>query len=331
MTTLIALNTRDALVMGCDSLGTVTRRLIDPFDLVDYFDDNAELGLKVGSDGKPLLDKFSKIYRKAQLIPYSHMTHVDKLFSLDPLKMAVMSAGEVAIGDRTIKNLIGEFKSTNGFMKSTNANYTLRSVGNKLLRFLWQYYYQEYPDERRRPELELMLGGYNKLRHTPGIMRIHVHKNRGDKPDYDFGVFFGAQMKEIQRLAFGTDFENRMGIIRRSNDLLRQYRALLSQQLRAAGIKIKLKVPEKFLEELYFFKDWDLEGMEVNWGTFSEQNAIECVDFLVNIMINSQRFCTQMPTVGGEVQLAVIKKASGCNFVSRREWRHGDHAIPIKE
>ena len=69
MTTLVALNTRDALVMGCDSLGTVTRRLIDSFDLIDYFNDDAELGIKVGSDGKPLLDKFSKIYRKAQLIP----------------------------------------------------------------------------------------------------------------------------------------------------------------------------------------------------------------------------------------------------------------------
>ena len=95
---------------------------------------------------------------------------------------------------------MAEFKSTEGFIKSTNANYTLSSVGNKLLRFLWQYYHREYPDERRRPELELMLGGYNKRRHTPGIMRIHVHKNRKEKPDYDFGVFFGAQMKEIQRL-----------------------------------------------------------------------------------------------------------------------------------
>lgn len=38
MTTLVALNTRDALVMGCDSLGTVTKRLVNPFDLMNYFD-----------------------------------------------------------------------------------------------------------------------------------------------------------------------------------------------------------------------------------------------------------------------------------------------------
>ena len=32
MTVLVTLKTKDALVMGCDSLGSVTRDLVDPFD-----------------------------------------------------------------------------------------------------------------------------------------------------------------------------------------------------------------------------------------------------------------------------------------------------------
>jgi len=35
--------------------------------------------------------------------------------------MAVVTAGEIAIGDRTIKNLIGEFKTTDDFFKSGDA------------------------------------------------------------------------------------------------------------------------------------------------------------------------------------------------------------------
>ena len=94
---------------------------------------------------------------------------------------------------------------------------------------------------------------------------------------------------------------------------------------------MKLKQPGEFGDELNLFHNWKLEGMEANWGAFSEQNALECVDFLVNIMIKSHQFSSQMPTVGGEVQLAVIKRVSGCNFVSRREWRHEDYIVPMQE
>lgn len=332
MTTLIALNTRDAIVMGCDSLGTVTKRLVDPFDLVDYFDTNGDLNIKVDEQGQPILSDFSKIYNKSQHVPYDNMAYVDKLFALEPLEMAVMSAGEVAIGNRTIKNLLGEFKKTDSFEKSTEGtSYTLKSIGRKLLRFMWGYYLQMYPDERRRPELELMLGGYDKRKPTPGIVRIYVNENKIEEPDYDFGVFLGAQKKEIQRIVFGTDYENKLRLIERVDDLLKRYHSLLNQQLVDSGIQIQLKQPGEFGNELYIFNDWDLEGIEARWQAFSEQNAIECVDFLVNIMIKSQQFCSQMPTVGGAVQLAVIKKSSGCTFISRREWRHGDHAVPIKE
>lgn len=332
MTTLIALNTRDALIMGCDSLGTVTRRLIDPFDLTEYFEDDGDFHIKLDEQGQPLLSDFSKISGRAQHVPYNHMTHVDKLFPLEPLQMAVMSAGEAAIGDRTIKNLVGEFKTTDGFLASTQGtSYTLRSVGRKLLRFMWDYYYREYPDERRRPELEFMLGGYDKRKPTPCVTRIHVHENQIEDTDYEFGVFFGGQMKEVQRIVFGTDLENKIALVKRVYELLERYHSLLSQQLTDAGIQVQLKPPQEFGDGLFLFNEWRLNEMDASWGTFSEQNAIECVDFLVNIMIKSQQFCSQMPTVGGAVQIGVIKKSSGFTFVSRREWRHGDYAVPVKE
>lgn len=37
MTSLVALKTKDSLVLGCDSLGTTTRYLIDPLDLIEFF------------------------------------------------------------------------------------------------------------------------------------------------------------------------------------------------------------------------------------------------------------------------------------------------------
>lgn len=331
MTTLIALATRDALVMGCDSLGTVTRRLLDPFDLAEYFDPDNRFKAKLNPNGQPLLDDFSKIYLKSQHIPYDHMTHVDKLLPLSPPEMGVMFSGEMAVGDRTIKSLIAEFKSTSTIFKGNDTNYTLKSVGNRLLKFLWPIYLQQHPDEHTRPELELMLGGYDKRRPTPGVIRLFLHENKIEDPDYDFGLYFGGQFKEIERLIRGTDFANGIRLIKRTEELLKRYHTLLTQQLEANGTRLDLKTPDEFGDELHLFHDWDLEGLPARYGAFSEQNAIECVDFLVNIMIRSQQFSTQMPTVGGEVQVAVIKKGSGFNFVSRREWRHHDHAIPAKD
>ncbi len=90
--------------MGCDSLGSVTKPLLDPFDLLEYFDiDTGDI--KYGPDGKPILNKFfDHVYNKSQEIPYNHMTHVTKLFSLEPLEMGVMVTGIASIGDRTIKS-----------------------------------------------------------------------------------------------------------------------------------------------------------------------------------------------------------------------------------
>lgn len=332
MTTLVALNTRDALVIGCDSLGTITRVLVDPSDLEHYFDPSDDLKVRTDKNGRPLLSDFGKIYEKARHVPYDHMTHVDKLFSLyPPLEMGVMCAGLVAIRDSSIKNLIGEFKSDEWIQRKKRANYTLKSIGERLLQFMWSRYSQEYPDERRRPELELMLGGYDRNRRTPGVVRIKVHKNEIGEVDYGFGIYFGGQMEEIQRLVFGTDYDNKVRLILHTQELLKRYHALLSQQLKENNIQLKLKTPDDFGNELYIFNDWDLEGLDASWGAFSEQNAIECVDFMVGIMIRSHQFCSRMPTVGAPVQIAVIKKGIGFTFVSRREWRHGDYAVPAKE
>ena len=97
MTTLVALSTKDSLVMGCDSLGTVTNPSVNPWDLRDFFDD--QFNLRIDSDGNPLLNNFKQIYAKMEEIPYDQMTHVNKLWSLQPLPMGVMETGIKSIGD----------------------------------------------------------------------------------------------------------------------------------------------------------------------------------------------------------------------------------------
>jgi len=107
-------------------------------------------------------------------------------------------------------------------------------------------------------------------------------------------------------------------------ELLNRYRDKISEFLKEKNISIKIpKLIEKDKQELGMFSEgWKLDGFNANWGDFSEQNAIECVNFFINIMIKSQQFNEGIPNVGGEVHIALITKTQGFQFISREEYYH---------
>jgi len=197
MTSLVALATKDALVLGCDSLATTVKYLVDPFDLVEFFDSEKNYQLKKNNNGNPVLKKFGNIYEKAKPVPYTHMTHMTKLFSLSPLEMGIMGTGLVSIGDRTINRLIEEFKSGEpAFLtKPKIKNYTVKSIARKILDFISQYFEQEYSDKKIKPQLELILGGYDKRGRIPEIVRIKMPEKKVEETVKDFGIVFGGEMK----------------------------------------------------------------------------------------------------------------------------------------
>lgn len=333
MTTLVALATKDAIVMGCDSLGTVTKDLVDPFDLVhDFFDPENDWNLKTDGEGKPILKSFGDIYKKAQQIPYNQMTNVGKMISLKPLAMGIMTTGIDSIGNRTIRSLINEFK-----IKSTLASFgdcTVKDIADKVLEFINGYYQTEFAALKSKPYLELMIGGYGKQGPFPAIFRILVHQNKAEATFSEgalFGIAFGGQMQEIQRIVFGTDNSNRLKLLVRTGQLFEKYRGFLQQFLKEKGVEIELSSFEKYTDDLYLFQNWDLDGFDAEWGDFSEQNAIECVNFFVEIMIKSQQFSSRLPTVGGNVHIALITKETGFKFISREELIHEGYSTKVED
>jgi len=340
MTTLVALATKDALVMGCDSLGTVTKELVDPFSLInEFFDTNTdEWKLKAGDNGEPLLRDFSQIWQKAQVVPFNSMTHVDKLFSLAPLEMGVMMTGISSIGRRTIKSIIKEFKNDKQYCASSKERkegYTVKECAEALLAFIKTYYDKEFSEGASKPDLELMIGGYDKEKQVPSIYRIYVEKGQVEQtfPDEDpFGIAFGGQMQEIQRIVFGTDSINRVRLIARANSLIENTQTFFQALLDENGIVFQLPMIDTAREkQFYIFNGWDLEAFDANWGDFSEQNAIECVNFFVEIMIKSQQFSSKLPTVGGDVHIGLITKDAGFKYISREEYTHEGYNTPVED
>lgn len=180
-----------------------------------------------------------------------------------------------------------------------------------------------------KPNLELMVGGYDKQKPIPTIYRIYVHKNTVESPfNGGFGIAFGGLTQEIERLVFGTDYINKIKLSLRVEELFDRYRDLLQDSLKKKGISEKLKRFTAFGDKLKFFKDWGFYEFVADWGDFSEQNAIECVNFFVEIMIKSQQFSSMLPMVGGDVHIGLITKEDGFRFISREEYEHEGYKIP---
>jgi len=334
MTTLVALATKECVVLGCDSLGTQIGRLVDPGDLFKFFDPDKDYALKSDPEGKPLLKSFRDIYGLSKETPVHHLTRMTKLFSLEPLRAGVLLTGIISIGDRTIRSLVEEFRIKQASTIEKN-NYSVKDLVDALVLYLWEPYQKQFPDETSRPGFELILGGYGKDNVVPEIYRLYFSSKSVIHKVFDapgFGLTFGGQMKEIQRLVFGTDSQNKLNIKNRHEKLLQKYREKVIEALQKQNVSAQipdLTFDDDLRKELDFFgDDWRLDKFEADWEDFSEQNAIECVDFFVNIMIKSQQFGSGMPTVGGEVHIALITPNNGLRFISKEQFVHEGHFVP---
>ena len=154
-----------------------------------------------------------------------------------------------------------------------------------------------------------MIGGYDKANRVPYIYRILGHDDKVEpicEGEATFWMAFGGQMEEIQRIVFGIDSSNRIMLMERVDNLLEKYRNLLHNNLNEKGITEELPKVDTFGGELALFKDWHMTGLGADWGDFSNQNAIECVNWFVGIMIKSHQFTSKLPTVGGEIHLGLV-------------------------
>ncbi len=334
MTTLVALASRHAVVMGADSLGSMTRRMVDPIRLLDYFDPDDNYKLKVDSSGNPELKAVGQILEEAERVPYNQTLHATKLFKLGELPVGLMFTGISVIDQRTVRSIVSEF--VNGTVEEIgDGPYTVKGLSNKLASLLHGYYEGTYPTPPSgrpgpdRPGLELLLAGYDSDKSDPSIVRVDARENRASIQfgPGEFGVAFAGQTDWIQRIVFGTDHMNKFRIEERVEDLLGQYRQELLDHLAPVGIS---SLPEPSAD-LFVFNNWRLNELEADWDEFSEQNAIDCVDFFLRIMIGAQDVDSQLPTVGGDVHIAVIRKETGYHPVTKEVWKHGDHEVRIPE
>jgi len=258
--------------------------------------------------------------------------NIDPIFNLKPTNVGVLFAGISVINDRSIKNLIDDFlirEEIIDYLKKSS--YTISGISKRLKKFIEIEYDKEFGDQEFKPELEIIVSGYSKKHNKPEVYKIKfegdgkkVHEEAGRG---EYKIVFGGQHDVIQRVVYGLDFSNFINFIRRTHKVVKDYNAILKEELKEEKISFELPDADEVIRELDIKNPSWAVGMSSDWSNFSEQASIDFVDFLVDIMIKSQQFSNRLPTVGGKKHIAIITKSEGFKWISKEEYKYGGYGI----
>ncbi len=112
-----------------------------------------------------------------------------------------------------------------------------------------------------------------------------------------------------------------------------EHRDHLQEWLKKEDSKIEIPEPDLTDEDLKLFgRDFGgVCGIITHLGNLSEQAAINLVEFLIQTMINAQYFSDRIPTVGGQIHVALINPKDGFKWISKEEFKFKGHSVPRYE
>jgi hypothetical protein len=326
MTTIVALAARDFIAVGADSLSTTSAWLTDPMRLAGAFFETTG-ALRLDNDGKPVLTNMSQIWDQASSVPLNQLPSVTKLFAISGKNAAILFAGASRIGDASVKNIVDQYNDRPPVLPHTS--YTIEKLAEDIRDFIRGIYDSEIPQANLRPTMEVLLAGYSSGWRQPEIFRmlfrwdLATNTFRADvdpavaRSKYD--VVYGGQYDVIQRVVHGIDVSSYVNLKARCDEVLKVYRDKVEADLQNHGHVLSVVAPNPTDPDLDLFSKrfGGITGISANVSDLSEQAGIEFVRFLITTMMKAQEFSSSIPTVGGEIHLAVLTKNSGFQWVNK--------------
>jgi hypothetical protein len=317
VTTILSLAARDFIAVGCDSLATTSTKLVHPYDITSiYFETDGKL--KVDAGGKPLLQNAQQIWEKSKDRPIDQLPSVTKLYDLAPLNVCALFAGTSRIGNTTMAHIVDTFLVEPDVQQQRP--YTIEWIANHFKDFVMAIYDREVPDKWARGVLEVILSGYSTEHRQPELWRLTFAYN-AQKQDFecnvvnsgkrgDYTVIFGGQYDVIQRVVNGIDSSSFWSLRERTVRILNDYHDGVQAQVHAINAMINIPKPN-FWDDKFDIFGKDSGGVTrlfPDVGSLSEQAGIDFVRFLVDVMIQAQQFASAIPTIGGKIHVAILRK-----------------------
>ncbi|MCP3752308.1 hypothetical protein [Pseudomonas sp. SBB6] len=329
MTINIAVATRDAIILGCDSLSSVVETAAFPL--------RNGMGFARDVQGNEMVDAEGR-----RLIPVGHVRSVvtnvyggvSKMFSLyenDGFSVAAVTAGKATLCGLTVAEWAKRFC----YSKRGEQFTRVEEVANQFLAFIriqWETDVDfENTDPSLRnflPPLQFIVAGHCPDDHVGRVFKLDVTAPSciDTFPDGDqCGATWAGQSDFVERLLLGVDHGVRHSVQlqfdKTIQDATTEALTTMVESLTKSGVNI----PEGF--EMDFpgvsrAPSWESAQTDIQFSDLSTQYAIEFVELLVNTQSGMQRFGSGIPTVGGRTHIGVLRRGEGFRMLNEPELTH---------
>lgn len=310
--------------------------VVNPYEFInDFFDPNRGYEIRKDANGDPLLSNFGQIFQYQRELPFNQIPSVTKIFPLTPAHAGVLFSGIAAVNDRSIRDLTESFVETQ--YDFLNGEHSMEDVATRLRDHFAVEYKAEYGGPGASfpsPTLDLLVSGYSHDQIKGEVWEVFFGRanKEGDVIQMTgpgvYEVVFGGQYDVAQRVVNGMDNRTRANFKQRIINIGDLYRDKLIQHLKDHGMSVDLPVISDFAADIGVDDMTWVAGTDLDLANFSEQAAIDFVDFLIDLMIKSQQFSARLQTVGGRIHVALITKRYGFRWLSKEEYTHQGFGTP---
>ena len=337
MTTNVVVATYHGVVLGCDSLSSITERAFFPFRQPNALARDANGDLMTDPQGRLLL-----VYSDQNLTPTptNVMGGVQKMFLLhegpDPsnieCSVAAVTSGLGTLNGVVIAELAARFRWRERGHAYTKAIDVLTDFLD-FVRPQWEAaVYFDDVDEAFRPnldDLKFLASGYGSDDEYIKVFHVSVSQQsvveQFPEPPHCSATWAG-QTNSIANLVNGRNFITEWKLNRALAEALRTQReslvASVLEQLRAQGVQ----VPEPFNavidEEIPASLPWDDVHAPIDWQNLPVQSAVDLVSTLVNAESAIQKFSHGIATVGGRTRIGLMRRGTPFAFLNEPEIVH---------
>ena len=212
--------------------------------------------------------------------------------------------GVAVIGQRTAHSFVPEFEQQ--VLAKKEKRLTVEEYSNQLSDFFSQRWKEAMPSGHARANMTFVVGGYDPDTAYGKVFLFEIPGQPTPKPrhphDNDFGITWGGQLQVASRLIHGFD-----------PDLLRILRQLLN-------------LDDKKIDQLHGALKNDLQ-FPIPYAVLPLQDCVDLAIFLIRTTMIAQRLAIGIRGVGGPIDVAIITRTNGLQYVQQKLIRGERDAI----
>lgn len=331
MTINVALVTNEHLILGCDSVASITASYLDPRPFLETDEDG---NYKRDENGQFVAKFQGTDLQEVVTDAWGGATKMFQLCRRAGLPIAAVTSGLAHLGGRPLSAHAYDFVRDHPDGEGETVLDTVEAFATYMSdRFERHWAAANVPPALRR-DIEFLVGGIGPHDAFPSLYRINLLKpdDQRIQPQYvdgHTGLAWGGQSDGVQRLMYGYDvplWRAIEGAAQRQlealhNEMTEAMVRILGDALKALGAELPDGVNTELPAVPKFSGPWNDFVLGIDYANLPSQSAVELVSWLVNLQSGKAHFVRGVPTVGGRTHVGLVAR-DGFTMLNEPELSH---------